>query len=59
MDQGITLVTNACALDAPRLRLTLPHWLRGFGDQLAAVKVAVDTQPPEGRIATVSEPPKC
>ena len=49
----ISVVTNACALDADRLRMTLPHWLRVFGDRAAELVVVIDPAPPSGRIASL------
>ena len=49
----MTIATNATALDASRLRLVLPHWLRVFGDRFSELLVVIDDKPPEGRIAAL------
>lgn len=48
---SISVVTNACSLDAPRLRMVLPHWLRVFDSILAELIVVIDPTKPEGRIS--------
>jgi hypothetical protein len=48
-----SMTTNASSLDADRLRLVIPHWLRVFGESLAELKVVVDPTPPTGRIAAL------
>lgn len=49
----ISLTTNACALDADRLRLTVPHWLRVFGERIDEIVIVLDSTPPVGRIAAL------
>ena len=46
-----SLVTNACASDAARLRLVIPSWQRTFGSRFDELVVVLDTEPPIGRIA--------
>ncbi len=47
----VSLVTNVCSIDAPRIRMVLPHWLRVFGGCLAELVVVVDPTLPSGRIS--------
>ncbi len=49
----VSLATNACSLDADRLRLTVPHWLRAFGERIAEIVIVLDPTPPVGRIAVL------
>jgi len=46
-----SLVTNACAFDAARLRLVIPSWQKSFGSRFDELVVIVDTAAPTGRIA--------
>jgi hypothetical protein len=48
-----SLVTNACAFDAARLRLVIPSWQRTFGSRFDELVVVLDTEPPVGRIASL------
>jgi hypothetical protein len=48
-----SLVTNACAFDAARLRLVIPSWQRTFGTRFDELVVVLDTEPPVGRIASL------
>lgn len=48
---AFSIATNASCLDAARLSITIPHWLRVFGRQMSELVVVLDTTPPSGRIA--------
>lgn len=52
----ISLVTNACAGDAARLRIVIPSWQRTFGDRFDELVIVLDTRPPSGRIADLHGP---
>jgi hypothetical protein len=49
--EPFSLVTNVAVRDGPRIRWTLPHWLRVFGQRLTELVIVVDRVPPTGRIA--------
>jgi hypothetical protein len=53
MSQTFSLVTNAAASDAQRIRHTVPSWLRTFGARLSEVVIVVDPQAATGRIASL------
>ncbi len=48
-----SMATNASTLDADRLRVVIPHWLRTFAGSLTELTVVVDPTPPTGRIAAL------
>ncbi len=48
-----SLVTNACASDAARLRLVVPSWQKTFGSRFDELVIVLDTEPPSGRIASL------
>lgn len=50
-----SLVTNACAFDAARLRLVIPSWQRTFGPRFDELVIVLDTVPPSGRIADLHD----
>jgi hypothetical protein len=51
-----SFVTNASRADAVRIRQTVPHWLRVFGDRIEELVVVYDDEPPVGRIAALHGP---
>jgi len=52
---GVSLVTNASARDAARLRMIVPHWFRVLGDEIGEVSVLLDSRLPEGRIGRLQK----
>jgi hypothetical protein len=55
--ERFSLVTNAAWMDGPRVRRTVPHWLRVFGHAVAELVIVVDRIPPSGRIAAMHGEP--
>jgi hypothetical protein len=47
----ISIATNVCVNDGVRIRHTLPHWLRVFGERAGEIVIVVDEEPRVNRMA--------